>query len=101
MITLKVTYERLINVLPVNLRFGSFIAFFETKLLVLKQTSVALFVVFLRYIFPRKFYSRTKHELTDARIVDMTNFSQQEAKTKKRNFGVFTEQDLLCNLCAI
>ena len=70
-VTPKVTYERLINVLPVIL--VAFYSISETKMLVLNRQV-------LRFIFFSKFHSLWH---------------------TKRNFGIFTEQDHLCNLCAI
>ena len=36
-----------------------------------------------------------KKRTDNVRIVDMTNVAHQETKTKKRNFGIFTEQDFV------
>ena len=74
MVTPKVGYERFINILAVILPFlvAEIIvhSIFETKMLVTKPTSAALFCCFLVVYFVRKFHLpwqyliHTKHELT-------------------------------------
>ena len=78
-------------------------------MVVLKDTSVGLFYCFLAvYFFPASFTNygnrptyTHKTRTDNVLIVDVTNVSHQETKTNQRNFGIFTQQDLLCNLCAI
>ena len=68
MVTPKVRYERLINILAEILPFWLLHSIFETKILVLKPTSVALFCCFLVvHFFPQVsliMAIHTKHELT-------------------------------------
>ena len=76
MVTPKVGYERFINILAVILPFlvaeiiVCMYSIFETKMVVTKPTSVALFCCFFVIYFFRKFHSpwqyliHTKHELT-------------------------------------
>ena len=71
-------------------------------MLVLKPTSVAIFCCFLAvYFFPQvslimAILNTHKTRTDNVRVVDVTNISHQETKTC--NFGIFTEQYLLCNL---
>ena len=103
--TPKVLYERLINILAVILPFWWLYSIFETKMPVLRPTSVGLFCCFLAvYSFPQvslimAILNTHKTRTDNVLIVDVTNVSHQETKTKNvRNFSIFTDQDLLCHL---
>ena len=69
-------------------------------MLVLKPTSVALFCCFLAVYFFLKvslimaILNTRKTRTDNVRIVDVTNVSHEETKTKKSNFGMFTEKEI-------
>ena len=88
LVTPKVSYERLINILAVILAFWLLYSILETKMPGLKPTSVALFCCFLAVYFSPQVslimaILNTHNTRTDnVQIVGVMNVSHQETKTK-------------------